>query len=82
SNGVNTKYFSNNRELSFKQTFHWTDVENNKINSLPQFADAFLNQPHLTKMLSRYIVQNESGKFLMVLRPYQFYAVEAIVNQV
>lgn len=82
SNGVNTKYFSNNRELSFKQTFHWTDVENNKINVLPQFADAFLNQPHLTKMLSRYIVQNESGKYLMVLRPYQFYAVEAIVNQV
>ncbi|MEZ9590967.1 type I restriction endonuclease subunit R [Vibrio breoganii] len=82
SNGVNTKYFSNNRELSFKQTFHWTDVENNKINSLPQFADAFLNQEHLTKMLSRYIVQNETGKFLMVLRPYQFYAVEAIVNQV
>ena len=82
SNGVNTKYFSNNRELSFKQTFHWTDVENNKINSLPQFTDAFLNQPHLTKMLSRYIVQNESNKILMVLRPYQFYAVEAIVNQV
>ncbi|WP_019277963.1 type I restriction endonuclease subunit R [Vibrio coralliilyticus] len=82
SNGVNTKYFSNNRELSFKQTFNWTDVENNKINALPQFADAFLNQSHLTKMLSRYIVQNESGKFLMVLRPYQFYAVEAIVNQV
>ncbi|GAD79013.1 type I restriction endonuclease subunit R [Vibrio ezurae] len=82
SNGVNTKYFSNNRELSFKQTFHWTDVENQKINALPQFADAFLNQEHLTKMLSRYIVQNESGKFLMVLRPYQFYAVEAIVNQV
>jgi type I restriction enzyme R subunit len=82
SNGVNTKYFSNNRELSFKQTFHWTDVDNKKINALPQFAEAFLNQTHLTKMLSRYIVQNETGKFLMVLRPYQFYAVEAIVKQV
>ncbi|WP_144211408.1 type I restriction endonuclease subunit R [Shewanella donghaensis] len=82
SNGVNTKYFSNNRELSFKQTFHWTDIDNNKINALPQFADAFLNQAHLTKMLSRYIVQNETGKYLMVLRPYQFYAVEAIVKQV
>ncbi|MFA0026323.1 type I restriction endonuclease, partial [Vibrio sp. 10N.261.49.A5] len=58
SNGVNTKYFSNNRELSFKQTFHWTDVDNNKINALPQFADAFLNKEHLTKMLSQYIVQN------------------------
>lgn len=82
SNGVNTKYFSNNRELSFKQTFHWTDVDNNKINVLHQFADAFLNKEHLTKMLSRYIVQNETGKFLMVLRAYQFYAVEAIVEQV
>ncbi|RKF14352.1 type I restriction endonuclease subunit R [Alginatibacterium sediminis] len=82
SNGVNSKYFSNNRELSFKQTFHWTDVDNKKINALPLFADAFLNQKHLTKILSRYIVQNETGKFLMVLRPYQFYAVEAIVEQV
>lgn len=82
SNGVNTKYFSNNRELSFKQTFHWTDVDNNKINLLPAFADVFLTPSHLTTMMSRYIVQNESGKFLMVLRPYQFYAVEAIVNQV
>lgn len=82
SNGVNTKYFSNNRELSFKQTFHWTDVDNNKINLLTAFADAFLTPSHLTTMMSRYIVQNESGKFLMVLRPYQFYAVEAIVNQV
>lgn len=82
SNGVNSKYFSNNRELSFKQTFYWTDVENNKINALPQFADAFLNKEHLTKMLTRYIVQNETGKYLMVLRPYQFYAVEAIVKQV
>lgn len=68
SNGVNTKYFSNNRELSFKQTFHWTDVDNNKINLLPAFADAFLTPSHLTIMMSRYIVQNESGKFLMVLR--------------
>ncbi len=82
SNGVNTKYFSNNRELSFKQTFHWTDVDNKKINALPKFAEAFLNKSHLTKMLSRYIVQNETGNFLMVLRPYQFYAVEAIVEQV
>ena len=82
SNGVNTKYFSNNRELSYKQTFHWTDVNNQKINELSAFAHAFLTPSHLTKMLSRYIVQNESGKFLMVLRPYQFYAVEAIVNQV
>ena len=82
SNGVNSKYFSNNRELSFKQTFHWTDELNNKINILLQFAQAFLTPVHLTKMLSRYIVQNETGKYLMVLRPYQFYAVEAIVNKV
>ncbi|MGE6648827.1 type I restriction endonuclease subunit R [Shewanella colwelliana] len=82
SNGVNTQYFSNNSELSVKQTFDWTDVNNHRIGKLPEFARAFLQPSHLTAMLSKYIVLNETEKCLMVLRPYQFYAVEAIVKQV
>ena len=82
SNGVNTQYFSNNADMSAKQTFDWTDIENKRMSQLPVFASAFLMPNHLTKMLSQYIVLNETGKFLMVLRPYQFYAVEAIINQV
>ncbi|PFG45531.1 type I restriction enzyme R subunit [Vibrio sp. ES.051] len=82
SNGVNTQYFANNGELSAKQTFDWTDVENNRISKLHEFAEVFLTPQHLTVMLNRYIVLNETMKCLMVLRPYQFYAVEAILHQV
>lgn len=82
SNGVNTQYFSNNSEMSAKQTFDWTDFDNKRISQLPSFASAFLTTSHLTAMLTKYIVLNETGKFLMVLRPYQFYAVEEIIKQV
>ncbi|NGZ16398.1 type I restriction endonuclease subunit R [Vibrio aestuarianus] len=82
SNGVNTQYFSNNSDMSAKQTFDWTDFDNKKISQLSSFASAFLTTSHLTAMLTKYIVLNETGKFLMVLRPYQFYAVEEIIKQV
>lgn len=82
SNGVNTQYFANNSEMSAKQTFDWTDVANKRISQLFDFSKVFLQPEHLTAMLSKYIVLNETEKCLMVLRPYQFYAVEAIVNQV
>jgi len=82
SNGVNTKYYANNRKQSFKQTFFWADEENRLITQLDQFAKVFLEKCHLSKMISKYIVLNETNKILMVLRPYQYYAVEAIVERV
>ncbi len=42
SNGVNTKYYANNRQQSFKQTFFWADEENKKITQLADFANVFL----------------------------------------
>lgn len=83
SNGQNTKYYSNNRHQSFKQTFYWTDAENKRItNLLNGFAPEFLEPCHLSKMICKYIVLNETKKIPMVLRPYQYYAVEAIVDKV
>lgn len=82
SNGVNTKYYANNRKQEFKQTFYWADEENNLITQLDKFADSFLEKCHVSKMISKYIVLHESDKLLMVLRPYQYYAVEAIVDRV
>jgi len=83
SNGVNTKYYANNAiaALNFKQTFYWADADNKLITSLPAFANAFLEPCHLSKMIARYIVLNTSH-MLMVLRPYQYYATEAIVERV
>ncbi len=82
SNGVNTKYLANNKLQSVKQTFFWSNVHNKNITELPDFAAAFLQPNHLGKMIAQYIVINETLKILMVLRPYQFYATEAIVQQV
>ena len=82
SNGVNTKYYSNNRKQSFKQTFFWADKDNQNITNLDQFAETFLERCHISKMICKYIVLAEVPKILMVLRPYQYYAVEAIVDRV
>lgn len=82
SNGVNTKYYANNRKQDFKQTFYWADKENNLITQLDQFTDVFLEKCHVSKMISKYTVLHQSDKILMVLRPYQYYAVEAIVDRV
>ena len=82
SNGVGTKYYANARKQSFKQTFYWAKEDNNTIRDLGSFANAFLNRQHLGTMISKYIVLNETDKILMVLRPYQFYATEAIVQRV
>lgn len=83
SNGVNTKYYANNRHQSFKQTFYWTDVENKRLtNILNGFTADFLEPCHISKMICKYVVLNEANKILMVLRPYQYYAVEALIDKV
>jgi len=85
SNGVNTKYFSNFgiHKQEYLQTFHWTDENNNPLNNiLNGFTDTFLEPCHISKMICKYIVLNETDKRLMVLRPYQYYAVESIIKRV
>lgn len=83
SNGVNTKYYANNRNQSFKQTFFWTDKKNKRLtNILNGFTSNFLEPCHISKMICKYIVLNETNKILMVLRPYQYYAVEALIDKV
>lgn len=85
SNGVNTKYFSNfgTHKQEYLQTFHWTDENNNPLNNiLNGFTDTFLEPCHISKMICKYIVLNETDKKLMVLRPYQYYAVESIIKRV
>jgi len=87
SNGVNTKYYSNtvgydnDKKASYKFTSFWTDTDNNKITQLDDFAKVFLEKCHLAKMITHYTVLNTKNQ-LLVLRPYQYYAVEAIIDRV
>ena len=82
SNGVNTKYFANtDSEINFGYTFYWTDENNNRVSNLNDFTTRFLEKCYMSKIIARYMVINETDKQLMVLRPYQIYAVEALVHQ-
>lgn len=82
SNGVNTKYFSNNPFQTFEQTFFWTDELNDKINQLEEFTESFLEKCTISKFIAEFIVLAEARKIPMVLRPYQYYAVKAIEERV
>lgn len=48
---------------------------------LKDFIESFLEPCHIAKMISRYMIINETDKILMALRPYQVYAVEALLNR-
>lgn len=82
SNGVNTRYFANNPNSGYKFTFNWTDADNVPFNELEKFATSFFDKCTLGKIIGKYIVLHEGDKCLMVLRPYQFYAVEKILDRV
>lgn len=82
SNGVNTRYFANNPNSGYKFTFNWTDAANIPFNDLEKFATVFFDKCTLGKLIGKYIVLHEGDKCLMVLRPYQFYAVEKILDRV
>lgn len=82
SNGVDTKYFANtDGEPVESQTFFWSDDKNNRISNLSDFTDTFLERCQIAKIIARYMILNETEKLLMVMRPYQIYAVEEIIKR-
>lgn len=82
SNKMETRYFANSdKDLYKSHMFYWSDAKNERINYLKDFVQSFLEPCHIAKMISRYMIVNETDKILMALRPYQVYAVEALLNR-
>jgi len=82
SNGIETRYISNNDgEIYKSHMFYWSDKHNKRINTLNDFTETFLRPCHIAKMVSRYMIINETDKVLMAMRPYQVHAVEALIHQ-
>ncbi len=88
SNRTNTYYFANNNNRHFafdaKERFlpvyQFADRKNQKINHLDRFAETFLPKCKLGHMISRYMVLVASEQKLLMMRPYQIYAVQDIVD--
>ncbi|MBE0506888.1 MAG: type I restriction endonuclease subunit R [Marinospirillum sp.] len=75
-----TQHFAFNADERFLPIYQWADEDNRKITHLDDFADAFLAKCTLGRMISRYMVLVASEQKLMIMRPYQIYAVKAIVD--
>ena len=90
SNSVQTKYFCNENEMVDGQynpilkslVFFWTDEKNVRINDLNSFTGEFFRKASLTEMLDKYMVVKATEPILMVMRPYQIYAVKAAKKRV
>ena len=80
SNGVDTKYFSaaSDTELNPKFVSGWLDKDNNPVTDYIDFAKSVLRIPQAHEMVARYTVLDEDAKRLILLRPYQIHAIEAI----
>lgn len=90
SNSVQTKYFCNENEMTDGQynpilkslVFFWTDSKNTRINDLNSFVSEFFNKAALTEILNKYMIIKTTEPVLMVMRPYQIYAVKAAKKRV
>jgi len=76
----NSRHFSFNADERFLPLYQFADVDNAKITHLDIFADTFLAKCALAEMISRYMVLVASEQKLLMMRPYQIYAVKAIVD--
>ncbi len=91
SNSAQTKYFANANEVRTDGTrnnilkslvFFWTDDGNVRINKLIPFANDFLGRFAITEMLNNFVVIKETEPVLMVMRPYQIYAVKKAFERI
>ena len=76
----NARHFSFNADERFLPIYQYAAPDNAKINGIYRFADAFLPKCTLGQMISRYMVLVASEQKLLMMRPYQIYAVTNIVE--
>lgn len=76
----NNEHFSFNVEERFLPIYRWATPDNRKVEHLADFAEQFLAKCTLAEMISRYMVLIQNERKLVMMRPYQVYAVKAIVD--
>ncbi|MCD6200802.1 MAG: type I restriction endonuclease subunit R [Bacteroidales bacterium] len=88
SNLTNTYYFANNKnqhfafnaDEQFLPIYQLADEKNKKITHLNEFSEKFLSKCTLGEMISKHMVLVESEQKILIMRPYQIYAVKAIID--
>jgi type I restriction enzyme R subunit len=82
SNGNETRYFANgDGKLNSNFMFYWTDEDNHWLNDLDAFTCSFFAKERFHSIIARYTIFDKANELMMVMRPYQIYATEAIIKQ-
>lgn len=80
SNGVETKYIAAARDGKINEQFltGWVDKNNHPVKDLVSFTEHVLSIPRAHEMVMQYSVIDDEKKALIILRPYQVHAIEAV----
>ena len=80
SNGTDTRYIASAQDTKLNEQFltKWVDEENVSVNDYLEFAENVLSIPMAHKMITQYTVIDHEKKGLILLRPYQIHAIEAV----
>jgi type I restriction enzyme R subunit len=76
----NARHFAFNADERFLPIYEFAGEDNRKITQLDEFAEHFLKKCDLGRTISRYMVLLAGEQKLMIMRPYQVYAVQHIVQ--
>jgi type I restriction enzyme R subunit len=74
------KHFTFDADERYLPIYQLADEKNRKITHLDEFAGKFLHKCTLAQLISRYMVLVQSEQRMLIMRPYQIYAVKAIVD--
>ncbi|MFC0276852.1 HsdR family type I site-specific deoxyribonuclease [Enterococcus devriesei] len=80
SNGTDTRYIASAMDTKLNEQFltKWVDKDNQPINDYLEFSEEVLSIPQAHKMVTQYTVMDKEKKALILLRPYQIHAIEAV----
>jgi type I restriction enzyme, R subunit len=76
----NSRHFAFNADERFLPIYEFAGEDNRKITHLDPFAERFLKKCDLGRTISRYMVLLAGEQKLMIMRPYQVYAVQHLVK--
>lgn len=80
TNGSYTQYIAAGQQLKEKFLTTWVDKENKPVQNYLEFAKDVLSIPAAHNMVANYIALDSTQHSIIVLRPYQIHAIQAIFD--
>ena len=81
TNGTNTQYIAAGQNLRPNFLISWIDHDRHQVNNYLEFAHEVLSIPMAHHMIADYTVLDDNAQRIILLRPYQIQAIQAIFKE-